>query len=189
MPTPAPLQIDFVATGGSKRRSASSASTIESKDLLTFVPNGHTVRRLVHQPAPESLVVLYDSAHEAFVRERFFHQDQQSPRAVSNAELSPSESWWHGSCVMQSARSRGRRNGGDHILGVALGVYLFLQRVRFVDVLTGVFTEWLSEEVVRANIAWLMGWPAGLKLNGQLDRFVRAMALQIVDNSRKRRQD
>jgi hypothetical protein len=41
--------------------------------------------------------------------------------------------------------------------------------------------EWLSDDVVRRMIVWIMGWPAGFKLNDALDKFIGALCLLVLD--------
>lgn len=41
--------------------------------------------------------------------------------------------------------------------------------------------DWLSDSVVRRLIGWIMGWPAGFKLNDALDRFIGALFLVTLD--------
>lgn len=41
---------------------------------------------------------------------------------------------------------------------------------------------WLTHDVVRKLIVWMMGWPAGFKLNGPLSGFIGALFLLFVDS-------
>lgn len=41
----------------------------------------------------------------------------------------------------------------------------------------------LTEDVLHSVIGWLMGWPAGFKLNENLDKFLGLLFLYYIDVS------
>ena len=68
----------------------------------------------------------------------------------------------------------------DMIMGIALGLYIVRQ------------TDWVSDQIssllmtytvdyLQRSISWLMGWPAGLKLNSELAAFLGDLFLWVID--------
>ena len=43
------------------------------------------------------------------------------------------------------------------------------------------WNDFLSNAVLKAQIGWLMGWPAGFKLNDNLDEFLGVVFLFYID--------
>jgi phosphatidylinositol glycan class Q protein len=69
----------------------------------------------------------------------------------------------------------------DVLLGVAASLVLVLV-ARDVTPSLAAVEAWLTHDVVRKMIVWMMGWPAGFKLNGPLSRFVGELFLLFVDS-------
>lgn len=67
----------------------------------------------------------------------------------------------------------------DIIMGFALGTFLVDNHQAL-----GAWMEWLIDyftiDLIKATTMWLMGWPAGLKLNDKLDRFIGEMFLWLI---------
>jgi hypothetical protein len=69
----------------------------------------------------------------------------------------------------------------DVLLGVAASLVLVLV-ARDVTPSLAAVEAWLTHDVVRKMIVWMMGWPAGFKLNGPLSRFIGELFLLFVDS-------
>ncbi|KAF6829000.1 N-acetylglucosaminyl transferase component [Colletotrichum musicola] len=68
----------------------------------------------------------------------------------------------------------------DVIIGIALGSYI----IDNADWVANAISELLSKYTVEAlqrSISWLMGWPAGLKLNSELAMFLGDLFLWVID--------
>lgn len=69
----------------------------------------------------------------------------------------------------------------DVLLGVLMALLLVLV-ARDVTPSLAAVEAWLTHDVVRRLIVWMMGWPAGFKLNGPLSGFIGALFLLFVDS-------
>eukprot|EP01103_Thecamoeba_quadrilineata_P006413 TRINITY_DN1613_c0_g1_i4.p1 TRINITY_DN1613_c0_g1~~TRINITY_DN1613_c0_g1_i4.p1 ORF type:complete len:589 (-),score=133.60 TRINITY_DN1613_c0_g1_i4:54-1820(-) len=67
----------------------------------------------------------------------------------------------------------------DVSLGVILGILLLVYETRVINLFHQT-AEDLNEQVLSRGIDWLMGWPAGFKLNDQLDLFLGRLFLLFV---------
>ncbi|KAI8278558.1 N-acetylglucosaminyl-phosphatidylinositol biosynthetic protein gpi1 [Colletotrichum sp. SAR11_57] len=68
----------------------------------------------------------------------------------------------------------------DVIIGIALGSYI----IDNAEWVANAISELLSKYTVQAlqrSISWLMGWPAGLKLNSELAMFLGDLFLWVID--------
>ena len=68
----------------------------------------------------------------------------------------------------------------DVIIGIALGTYIIENSAWVADrisVLLGQYTV----SLLQSSIEWLMGWPAGLKLNSELALFLGDLFLWVID--------
>lgn len=67
----------------------------------------------------------------------------------------------------------------DIIFGLAIGSFLIKNNQFVADVLYNDIISY-SVQLMREAIVWLMGWPAGLKLNNNLDNFIGEMFLWLI---------
>lgn len=68
----------------------------------------------------------------------------------------------------------------DVIIGIALGSYIIDNADLVATQVDTVLQQW-SIEGLRRMIAWLMDWPAGLKLNNELAAFLGDLFLWVID--------
>ncbi len=68
----------------------------------------------------------------------------------------------------------------DVIIGIALGSYI-IDNANLVAVQVDTVLQQWSIEGLRRMIAWLMDWPAGLKLNNELAAFLGDLFLWVID--------
>ena len=68
----------------------------------------------------------------------------------------------------------------DVIIGIAMGSYL-IEHCGWVGNQIGVLLRTYTVEALRSSITWLMGWPAGLKLNNELGAFLGDLFLWVID--------
>ena len=68
----------------------------------------------------------------------------------------------------------------DVIIGMALGSYI-IEHADWVAAWIGGLLRAYTVEALRSSIEWLMGWPAGLKLNGELAAFLGDLFLWVID--------
>lgn len=68
----------------------------------------------------------------------------------------------------------------DVIIGMALGSYI-IEHADWVAAQIGDLLRTYTVEALRSSIEWLMGWPAGLKLNGELAAFLGDLFLWVID--------
>ena len=68
----------------------------------------------------------------------------------------------------------------DMIIGVALGSYI-IERADLVAYWISHLLRIYTVEALQRSISWLMGWPAGLKLNGELAEFLGDLFLWVID--------
>jgi hypothetical protein len=188
------LVVDFVAMKSdsgralrapSRNRQLLTADNDRQQTTATFSPNEHSTRRL-HQLSTEhgpKLKVLYDAEHESPIREHFFHQPPMA-RSKSAHQLHPFSPNRDGRRVLWSwtwhTLTKVPRNNVDHLVGVALAVYLYTCSEGAISWAIKVYETCLTHTMIRDNIAWLMGYPAGLKLNNHLDRFLGEMFLWLL---------
>ena len=68
----------------------------------------------------------------------------------------------------------------DVIIGMALGSYIIDNANWVADQISLILTKFTVEALQR-SISWLMGWPAGLKLNKELAVFLGDLFLWVID--------
>ncbi|KAL2112697.1 hypothetical protein VUR80DRAFT_6724 [Thermomyces stellatus] len=68
----------------------------------------------------------------------------------------------------------------DVIIGIAMGSYL-IEHCNWVGNQIGLLLRTYTVEALRSSITWLMGWPAGLKLNNELGAFLGDLFLWVID--------
>ncbi|KAG5930273.1 hypothetical protein E4U42_002485 [Claviceps africana] len=68
----------------------------------------------------------------------------------------------------------------DVIIGMALGSYI-VEHADWVAMQIGELLRIYTVEALESSIKWLMGWPAGLKLNSELADFLGNLFLWVID--------
>lgn len=68
----------------------------------------------------------------------------------------------------------------DVIIGIALGSYIIENADWVADQISDLLRSY-TVEALQSSISWLMGWPAGLKLNGELAAFLGDLFLWVID--------
>ncbi|KAF5668190.1 phosphatidylinositol class q [Fusarium heterosporum] len=68
----------------------------------------------------------------------------------------------------------------DVIIGIALGSYI-IENADWVATQIGNLLQTYTVDALQSSISWLMGWPAGLKLNGELAAFLGDLFLWVID--------
>lgn len=68
----------------------------------------------------------------------------------------------------------------DVIIGIALGTYIIENSTFVANQIDTTLTSWTIEGLQRM-IAWLMDWPAGLKLNTELATFLGDLFLWVIE--------
>ncbi|PNY28860.1 N-acetylglucosaminyl-phosphatidylinositol biosynthetic protein gpi1 [Tolypocladium capitatum] len=68
----------------------------------------------------------------------------------------------------------------DVIIGMAVGSYI-IEHADWVAAQIGGLLRTYTVEALQSSISWLMGWPAGLKLNGELASFLGDLFLWVID--------
>ncbi|GAO17740.1 hypothetical protein UVI_02033420 [Ustilaginoidea virens] len=68
----------------------------------------------------------------------------------------------------------------DVIIGMALGSYI-IEHADGLATQLGDLLRVYTVEALRRSISWLMGWPAGLKLNSELAEFLGELFLWVID--------
>jgi phosphatidylinositol N-acetylglucosaminyltransferase subunit Q len=68
----------------------------------------------------------------------------------------------------------------DVIIGLALGSYI-IEHADWVAEQVNMLLRTYTVDALQRSISWLMGWPAGLKLNGELAAFLGDLFLWVID--------
>ncbi|PSR84368.1 glycosylphosphatidylinositol-N-acetylglucosaminyltransferase complex, subunit PIG-Q/GPI1, variant 2 [Coniella lustricola] len=68
----------------------------------------------------------------------------------------------------------------DVIIGIALGSYIIDNCTRVAEEINVLLSKY-TVEALQSSISWLMGWPAGLKLNTELAAFLGDLFLWVID--------
>ncbi len=68
----------------------------------------------------------------------------------------------------------------DVIIGIAVGSYIIESHQSTASFLGTLLNQYTISGLERM-ITWLMGWPAGLKLNGELAEFLGALSLWVIE--------
>ena len=68
----------------------------------------------------------------------------------------------------------------DVIIGIAVGSYIIESHQSTAAFLGSLLSQYTISGLERM-ITWLMGWPAGLKLNGELAEFLGALSLWVIE--------
>ncbi|KAK0721506.1 N-acetylglucosaminyl transferase component-domain-containing protein [Apiosordaria backusii] len=68
----------------------------------------------------------------------------------------------------------------DVIIGIALGSYIIDNSSWLADEISHLLTQY-TVEALQSSISWLMGWPAGLKLNSELALFLGDLFLWVIE--------
>ncbi|CAG8743886.1 9609_t:CDS:10, partial [Cetraspora pellucida] len=69
----------------------------------------------------------------------------------------------------------------DIIIGVTIGSFLINNSEYVANILLKDYLDHYTIENLVSMIEWLMGWPAGLKLNSELDKFLGELFLWSID--------
>ncbi|KAJ6786473.1 hypothetical protein PWT90_06511 [Aphanocladium album] len=67
----------------------------------------------------------------------------------------------------------------DVIIGIAIGSYI-IENADWVSMKINDLLRVYTVDALQSSISWLMGWPAGLKLNGELASFLGALFLWVI---------
>lgn len=68
----------------------------------------------------------------------------------------------------------------DVIIGIAFGSYI-IEQADWVALQINDLLRMYTVEALQSSISWLKGWPAGLKLNGELAEFLGDLFLWVID--------
>ncbi|KAK3321561.1 N-acetylglucosaminyl transferase component-domain-containing protein [Apodospora peruviana] len=68
----------------------------------------------------------------------------------------------------------------DVIIGIALGSYIIDNAAWVAEEISQLLSTY-TVDALQSSISWLMGWPAGLKLNGELAAFLGDLFLWVID--------
>ncbi|KAG7293762.1 hypothetical protein NEMBOFW57_003819 [Staphylotrichum longicolle] len=68
----------------------------------------------------------------------------------------------------------------DVIIGIALGSYIIDNAGWVAEQISQLLSEY-TVDALQSSISWLMGWPAGLKLNNELGAFLGDLFLWVID--------
>ncbi|KAI1103408.1 Gpi1-domain-containing protein [Jackrogersella minutella] len=68
----------------------------------------------------------------------------------------------------------------DVIIGIALGSYI-IDNAEWVAEMISILLGRYTINALQSSISWLMGWPAGLKLNSELALFLGDLFLWVID--------
>ncbi|CAN8105099.1 unnamed protein product [Discula destructiva] len=68
----------------------------------------------------------------------------------------------------------------DVIIGIALGSYIIDNSGWVAEEINAILSRY-TVEALQSSISWLMGWPAGLKLNTELAAFLGDLFLWVID--------
>lgn len=68
----------------------------------------------------------------------------------------------------------------DVIIGIALGSYIIDNSTWVAEEISDLLSKY-TVEALQSSISWLMGWPAGLKLNSELALFLGDLFLWVID--------
>ncbi|KAJ8130518.1 hypothetical protein O1611_g3112 [Lasiodiplodia mahajangana] len=68
----------------------------------------------------------------------------------------------------------------DVIIGIALGSYIIENAEWVADMINMLLAQY-TITALQSSISWLMGWPAGLKLNSELALFLGDLFLWVID--------
>jgi len=69
----------------------------------------------------------------------------------------------------------------DVIIGIALGSYIIDNSAWVAETISEILRVY-SVQALQRSMDWLMGWPAGLKLNGELADFLGDLFLWVIDH-------
>jgi len=69
----------------------------------------------------------------------------------------------------------------DVIIGIALGSYIIDNSAWVAESISEILSMY-SVAALQRTIAWLMDWPAGLKLNNELAAFLGDLFLWVIDH-------
>ncbi|KAK4124495.1 Gpi1-domain-containing protein [Parathielavia appendiculata] len=68
----------------------------------------------------------------------------------------------------------------DVIIGIALGSYIIDNSGWVAEEISQLLSQY-TVDALQSSISWLMGWPAGLKLNNELGAFLGDLFLWVID--------
>ncbi|KAI0550972.1 N-acetylglucosaminyl transferase component [Xylaria curta] len=68
----------------------------------------------------------------------------------------------------------------DVIIGIALGTYI-IENAEWAADMINMLLDKYTIAALQSSISWLMGWPAGLKLNSELALFLGDLFLWVID--------
>ena len=138
---------------------------------LAFSPNATTRRTLRREPKEDAGInVAFESDDLGFVRETFFHCQSEYP--AKSTDRLPT--------FYTVEALKAERTQLDRILGVLWSIVIYFNREWLIETLHGLIKK-SSVELLEKYIVWLMGWPAGLKLNNNLDKFLGELFFWLLD--------
>lgn len=137
---------------------------------LEYKPNEKCTRVMSGKKAG-NIIVKYDSFYQDFVKKQFFNTTKPLTRVSPGPKKLPP------SALLQSLKQP--RNNIDHLFGFICSLLLYVN-FELVTQRLGWCYEFYAIRKVEVYVRWLMGWPAGLKLNNNLDRFLGEMFLWLL---------
>ena len=146
----------------------------ESEERIEFRPNDKSTRILSSDSISnkDALLVKYDPDYTDFVKQHFFHFSVRASSSTKPVRMH----WWH-SLLLSTLKQP--RNNIDHLLGFICSLWLYIYSPLIISFLTRTY-EYYAFIKVEVYVRWLMGWPAGLKLNSNLDHFLGEMFLWLL---------
>jgi hypothetical protein len=166
--------INFISKGNEENS--------KCKEVLEYHPNDRTIRRLDVQDEKSDLTVFFNQKYRDFVKKQFFNQKAptlSNSSSFLDLPLSFNPFISFESLFFKTLKEL-KRNNVDHMIGLVISIYLYINTFTVFRLAKNLYQVY-ALDVTTNYIRWLMGWPAGLKLNSNLDKFLGEMFLWLLD--------
>ena len=165
--------VNFIPKGEGERS--------KPQEILEYQPNDRTVRKFNPNDKNGGLTVYFNYKYSDFVKRHFFNQKDTLASSISLLDLPLSfSSLINFESIFVKTLKELKRNNVDHLIGIVVSIYFYINTSLILLWAKNLY-QFYAIEVTTNYIKWLMGWPAGLKLNSNLDRFLGEMFLWLLE--------
>ena len=153
----------------------------KQEEELEYLPNDRTIRKFNPGDKKGDLTVFFNSKYSDFIKGHFFNQKNKLPSSTSLLDIPMSlHSLFNFESLFFKTLKELKRNNVDHLIGLVISIYFYINTSMILTWTKNLYHSY-AIEVTTSYIKWLMGWPAGLKLNSNLDKFLGEMFLWLLD--------
>src|SRR4051794_4476152 len=144
----------------------------KQEEVLEYLPNDRTIRKYNSDDKIGDLTVYFNRKYSDFIKSHFFNQKNKLSSSTSLLDIPMSlHSLVNFESLFFKTLKDLKRNNIDHLIGIVISIYFYINTATILTWTKNLYQTY-AIEMTTNYIKWLMGWPAGLKLNSNLDKFL-----------------